>query len=264
MSRKLVLNFIVILFVLSLVSLNAGVAMARQDEGLSQSKFIALSKELSLMNQQNIFTNSGQSVNLTLENNVTGKHIFSLESVSLAKELVDFTNQVVSSKGTNVSLEGKPNLMKYFNAAVAYNKTTISNNLVPESLLSEYVCGTWWHPVPGYGQIPYYKYPASFSSQKAAEDKIISWSYHKSSIVYGGAFTRAQTYNPALCGYNTFRDNAGVYYSSGWRIWEQNYTGSITGEPNPEVFYNGNGPWSWPYPTWPAYVVWWHLWGPGK
>lgn len=87
-----------------------------------------------------------------------------------------------------------------------------------------------------------------------------SWGYHETwpPDYTGGGWTRPQTYQPLLCGWGTYRDHA--FIAGPTTIREQNYTGSPGGEPNPEVYRSG----PWPYPDWPAYVYWWHVYGPGR
>jgi hypothetical protein len=79
-----------------------------------------------------------------------------------------------------------------------------------------------------------------------------AWGYHPTPGIAGGGWTRPQTWRASSCGKNTFRDHA--YIIEPRTIREQNYTGSPTGEPNPEVWRSG----PWPYAEWPAYVAWWH------
>ncbi len=86
-----------------------------------------------------------------------------------------------------------------------------------------------------------------------------NWGYHETwpPDYTGGGWTRPQTYEPLLCGWDTYRDHA--FIAGPTTIREPNYTGSPGGEPNPEVYRSG----PWPYPDWPAYVYWWHVYGPG-
>jgi hypothetical protein len=87
-----------------------------------------------------------------------------------------------------------------------------------------------------------------------------SWGYHETwpPDYTGGGWTRPQTYQPLLCGWSTYRDHA--FIAGPNTIREQNYTDPPGGEPNPEVYRSG----PWPYPDWPAYVYWWHVYGPGR
>jgi hypothetical protein len=82
--------------------------------------------------------------------------------------------------------------------------------------------------------------------------------YHKTASYAGGNgrdWTRPQTYHPVFCGASTFRDHATTSASAPKSLREQDYKGGNPGgEPNPEVHRSG----PWPYPTWPAYVYWWH------
>ncbi len=98
---------------------------------------------------------------------------------------------------------------------------------------SYWVCGWYTNPVPA-SAVPwvdkgYYSDPAATLS---------SWGYHNTWNLAGGGWTSPQTYQWWRCGWNTFRDHANIVGSN---IHEQNYTGSIPGEPNPEVYASGHG-----------------------
>jgi hypothetical protein len=130
----------------------------------------------------------------------------------------------------------------------------------PLRLSSWYECGSVVRPRPRRAM------PAVLVGEvKDPAATLSSWGYHRTPGMAGGGWTRPRTYNPAVCGISTYRDHAFVglrfTYSEDtacefrWPIREQNYVDAPYGEPNPEVWRSG----PWPYATWPAYVVMWHL-----
>lgn len=241
--------------------------------------FQATSSQLALMSE---FFGGGYSegkiIPITFDNAAAREQGFLFEDIQLAEELTAFTNDIIAASakvGTDnadvrdldVDITNYPVLEKYFSEATKYSlqNATRSDSALSvgtptiNSLTSELICGALWNPVPARQKTWYY-HPTTFSTRSAAETKLREWGYHSTVNLAGGGFTRPQTYNWTLCGFNTFRDHAYPYSTNGrWKIAEQNYTGSIPGEPNPEVYASG----PWPYRTWPAYVYWWHVWGPG-
>ncbi len=121
--------------------------------------------------------------------------------------------------------------------------------------VSHIVCGYYPNPKPSTNG-PWFTHQ-NISDPAAT---LRSWGYHETwpPDYTGGGWTRPQTYKPFLCGWGTYRDHA--FIAGPTTIREQNYTGSPGGEPNPEVYRSG----PWPYPDWPAYVYWWHVYGPGR
>lgn len=220
---------------------------------------------------------------------------YSIESIRLAEESVAFTNALVeaaiqraksagadqvdfiSIEGLDMDLDMYPALKAYFeDAAKSTPQVEDAVGAVPQA--EEYVaspdrerlaarpialaaatpqsvCGSIGNPVPSKAVAS--KTWGPYSSQSAAESQLKKWGYYRASWIPGGDWTRNQTYQSTYCKKDTFRDHAGVPYKSGskWYFWEQNYTGTIPGEPNPVL---SAWPGNWPYSTWPNYVYWWH------
>ncbi len=212
--------------------------------------FISLSQEVSLM-QQNGLIWQDEKLEVDFDSQAAEKMGYSEESIKLAQELVDLSNTIVTTRSINQNMSAYPSAASFFSQADAYeaSKAIESGNEI-QGWANEYYCGTWWHPVPNSGAL--WNTTGPYSSQRAAEQTLRNWGYHATPNLAGGGWTRPQTYKWWYCGWNTFRDHAYIYSSR--YIREQNYTGSIPGEPNPEVWASR----PWPYPTWPAYVAWWH------
>jgi len=248
------------LVILSLL-ITGEIAQAQQ----FSSDFDTLSLDLELM--YDLFQGGGDQL-VTFDSEAARKQGYSPKSIKLAEELTAFTNDLIIEAKKNRKAKGvrtdvrelgssikKYSLLNTYFQDAAENAKTISKDehearikgLFPP--VNEYVCGSIWHPVPS-SAAPW-KIFGPYSSNKAAEQHLKDIGYHGTPDSAGGGFTRPQTYKWALCGFKTYRDHA---YVSKKEIHEQNYTGSIPGEPNPEIWRSG----PWPYPTWPAYVVWWH------
>jgi hypothetical protein len=102
---------------------------------------------------------------------------------------------------------------------------------------------------------------------KSPESYLRSLGYHKTpNRLFGGGWTRPQTYLPFYCGISTFRDHSNIVFCGTHNfgdgtgthrvcdISRQEYSAAPYGEPNPEVYRSG----PWPYAVWPAYVFLWH------
>jgi hypothetical protein len=125
-----------------------------------------------------------------------------------------------------------------------------------EVLQAPRVCGTWGNPFPTQAEPWKRIYTGNVNT---LSDSLRGWGYHYSGDRSMG-WTRPKNYETSYCGYSTFRDNAwiptriGSFYPLGY-ISEQYYQYNAPwGEPNPEIWTASKLP----YPTWPAYVYWWH------
>ena len=195
---------------------------------------------------------------------------FSPESIALAEELTDFTNELITlSPNGNIKTKEKVDVTKieidtekypavsaFFEAAVDYVVYTdfqatedtkeIGSLCFLCSTSPACTCGSWWWPRPSSAA------PWQTHNVTNPESTLRSWGYHETPGFAGGGWTRPQTYKWWMCGWNTYRDHA---YISNGQIREQNYAGyTPRGEPNPEVWRSG----PWPYALWPTYVRWWH------
>jgi hypothetical protein len=149
-------------------------------------------------------------------------------------------------------------------------------SLIPDplGLARRYKCGHFVRPVPQHA-VPFVEGPLQGSSPTGAGADALArtWGrgqgFHDTPGFAGGGMTRPQTFTPALCGLNTYRDHAypslfQVRTCSDFdgnppctyqaRLLIQDYTSSPGGEPNPELWRSG----PWPDDEWPAYVYWWH------
>lgn len=244
---------------------------AGAQEGVSPDRFESLSQELSAMEHFYAAAPDGQTI--VFDADEARRLGFSAESIKLAQETAALTNDIVAkalsnaraagTDGTTISVEGISVDMSQYPTLAAYNTEAWrrieagadngSVNASPDSPQS--VCGSKTNPVPNRAAPWVTKGP--YNSQSAAETQLRNWGYYRAGWVPGGDWTRNQTYQPATCKVNTFRDHAGIPFKSGtkWYFNEQNYTGTVPGEPNPVL---SALPTNWPYLTWPDYVLWWH------
>ena len=213
--------------------------------------FTDLSVELASMHD--LFS-GGNMAKVSFDSHAAQKKGYSKESILLAEELADYTNLIIDLAKNEQPLPNDmsmyPHVQAYFNlasiAADAHYTPNIQTN-ERSAWINEYTCGTWWRPRPSSAKS---FHVFSHISDPAATLK--SWGYHETPGWAGGGWTRSHTYTWWLCGWNTYRDHAYIHNGN---IHEQNYHGwTPRGEPNPEVHRSG----PWPYPTWPAYVRWWH------
>lgn len=236
-------------------------------------------RSLDLLLMRNLFM-GGSGRPVTFDAASARARSYSEASIQLAQELSALTNDLVSAatmaekrKGSTdvralgVEVEEKyKHLTPYFKQvgrrALESGSEPLGKGdsraaaLFTVPLLGELTCGSFAKPLP--------KRAADWRDHTASkpEATLKSWGYHTTmnpDRAFGGGWTRPQTYKSLICGWNTYRDHAYVVNTKKFR--EQNYAGSTPrGEPNPEFLRSG----PWPYPTWPAYVLWWHLYGPGK
>lgn len=197
---------------------------------------------------------------------------FGPETLTVMGELAQFNNDLLARMAraqttdvTQVAMNyaDYPHYAAYLDAIQRFNdgaRIDICANPGAMCPAEAAICGYYWNPVPNTAA-PWLD-RGYFSDPSAT---LTSWGYHSTPGFAGGGWTRPQTYNRALgesaadlpalfgwCGWNTFRDHAYIRDTS--YIMEQDYTGAIPGEPNPEVYASG----PWPYLDWPAYVYWWH------
>jgi hypothetical protein len=229
------------------------------------------------------------------------KQRFSKQSIRLAEESAAFTNALVASLSDEApaidlarardQLRHYPTLARYFEAAAQVSAaasappqpgappteasvapaapptteggdqpadSASAQGLIVDEVFKRWACGWFTNPKPPFaaGRHVYY------ASDPMAE--LRQKGYHNT-VPGADAFnendwTRSQTWHPEVCGLWTFRDHANIRVD-GTSYREQSYVGwSPPGEPNPELYLSG----PWPYLDWPAYVLWWHEWGPGK
>lgn len=256
MSRRLLRRSILVIATMLVFAGSAGVAPAHD----GTADFIARSQDLIRMHD---LFQGGSGRPVTFASKTARAKGFSAESIALAEELTAYTNDlmakasdtakaeaVVDVRNLDVELRPYPRLVVYFAETTRYAEKSQAEEAmgfpgVPG--VSEYVCGHFLRPRPPHGA------PWRQHTRSNPAATLRSWGYHETPGFAGGGWTRPQTYNPALCGWNTYRDHA--YIAGNNTIREQNYEGwTPRGEPNPEVWRSG----PWPYPTWPAYVRWWH------
>ena len=209
---------------------------------------------------------------VTFNEDLARKKGFSEQEIALGKQIVEATNILIAQSKTaqakgelasvdrfSLDLQRYPELRQFWNEAANVDVRSAQMNDLQSILepldvsgVSHWVCGYYFHPVPAQSA-PWHTH---HSSDPAAT--LRSWGYHPTPNLAGGGWTRPQTYKWWLCGWSTYRDHAYIVNSSTFR--EQNYTGTVPGEPNPEVYRSG----PWPYPDWPVYVLCWHQEGPGR
>jgi hypothetical protein len=253
------------------IMLASTVLGAGAQEGVSPDRFESLSQELSAMEHLYAVATDGQTIVFDAE--AAQKSGFSAESIQLAQETAALTNDIVAkalsnaraagTDGTTISVEGVSVDMSQYPTLAAYNaearrriETGVGSSSIAANLDSpQSVCGSKTNPVPNFAAPWLTKGP--YSSQSAAETQLRNWGYYRAWWIPGGDWTRSQTYQSSTCKRDTYRDHSGIPYKSGtkWYFKEQNYTGTVPGEPNPVL---SALPTNWPYLTWPDYVLWWH------
>ncbi|NJN53840.1 MAG: hypothetical protein HC804_03225 [Anaerolineae bacterium] len=257
-SRHLIL--LLLCLIIAFIGISTAAAHNFENED-TEVHFLSLSYELVLMEE---FFHGGNGELVVFDAVTSQEKGYSEEAVNLAEELAAHTNALVlaandalgDSKSVNtelstISLEQFPAVKAYFAAATDFNKNNESYG--PEGWCSPQLsdiacsCGHWSFPRPFSAA----NWQQWYSSNPVAS--LTSLGYHETANLFGGGWTRPQTYYPSRCGYNTFRDHALIVGST--TVREQNYAGfTPRGEPNPEVLTSG----PWPYLTWPSYVQWWH------
>lgn len=202
---------------------------------------------------------------------------FSEPAIRLGEQVAAVTNELIAGtkqarlKGNplqitevSVDIERYPDLRRFWLDAARPNAhgSLDAANLFAKAIeplgvpgASHIVCGYYPNPKPSTN--------GPWTTHQNISDPaatLRNWGYHETwpPDYTGGGWTRPQTYQPLLCGWSTYRDHA--FIAGATTIREQNYTGSPGEEPNPEVYRSG----PWPYPDWPAYVYWWHMYGPRR
>ncbi|HYX38833.1 MAG TPA: hypothetical protein VE954_37485 [Oligoflexus sp.] len=184
-------------------------------------------------------------------------------SLALVHELVAFTNTVIErSRSSGMkSFSGddlgqlvtpKPgSLLREYLQIVGNHAEPMSSMTLRDSQSVEEVCGSFSYPTQ----------PAPWKTLTADQfggdyvAYLFRLGFHTTpEDIFGGGFTKPKTYRPELCQWDSFRDHA--YWKSDYKVLQiQIYDGMTpNGEPNPEI-----NNYTWPYPTWPAYVAWWHV-----
>lgn len=233
--------------------------------------FDALSRDLAFMEE---LFKGGNGQPVTFDSEGARLRGYSAMSIKLAEELTAYTNDLIRAASEALKAKKQPRLQElgvdindypllplYLEKATEHNlkehsrsKTKAVSKSTPLYVISEYYCGSFWRPLPSWQAT--WKRHLNVSNPAGT---LRAWGYHETPSWAGGGWTRAQTHMWWICGWNTYRDHA--YPSGPTIIYEQNYSGRTPrGEPNPEFWRSG----PWPYPTWPAYVAWWHQWGPGR
>lgn len=237
--------------------------------------FEVLSGEMARMN--NLFRIGPDNQSIVFESDAARRQGFSSKSITLAEETAAFTNDLVAAavsnarmagiatvetisiEGVNVDISKYPALAAYHAWGAQHVKDNPRSSLPAVSSSSpEDVCGCVGNPVPSYAV--HWRTQGPYGSQSEAEQQLTNWGYYHAYWVPPFTWTRDQTYNEALCKRNTYRDEGSNPFqdppgSPPWYFNEQNYTGTVPGEPNPVMSV---WPGDWPYATWPAYVLWWH------
>ena len=120
-------------------------------------------------------------------------------------------------------------------------------------VFKRWACGWYTNPKPARAADR-----VCFTGVLDPKAELLAKGYHHSGFFMENDWTRSQTWWAWPCGLWTFRDHGTIIDGTTYK--EQRYVGwSPPGEPNPEVYLSG----PWPYWDWPAYVYWWHEWGPG-
>lgn len=241
-------------------------------ESSSNVPFLVQSKKLErMLSQPNLFQ-GGNGIPVTFDSQLASQQGFSPDDIELAEQLVALTNDLMTTSKkaghgdvtqVDIDISKYDRVERYFQQANTFTnnfKDKAKDYLKAEKLQTESnvkqiplaeiwkanICGVWWNPRPSRGA------PWINHSSSNPANKLRSWGYHETPSFAGAGWTRPQTYNRWVCGWNTYRDHA---YILNRTIREQKYTGwKPNGEPNPEVWASG----PWPYAIWPAYVRWWH------
>ena len=196
-----------------------------------------------------------------------GTHV---DVIALAEEMAAFSNDLIRAAGEYVASDtvnpladlsplkyGR--LTQFFGEAAALVHQESDSGKTDSGLRANGWCH--WYLTDAACTCGHWLYPQPTSAVKAKQYKatnptstLKSWGYHPTPNLVGGGWTLARTHYASRCGTGTFRDHAWIA-GDGKSVWEQNYAGRTPrGEPNPEFWKSAK----WAYPTWPAYVYWWH------
>lgn len=263
------IRIFIVLLTLVVFSVPLGSAIAKAPA----PNFETLSHELNRVEHLFAVASDGQTV--VFDTKAAQRLGISDEGIKLAQETAALTNEIVaralsnaratgsrveittiSIEGINIDMSQYPTLAAYNAEALRRVEAGVDNSSIAASLNSaQSVCGSKTNPVPSSAAPWVRKGP--YNSKSAAETQLKNWGYYRAWWIPGGDWTRDQTYQQSTCKKNTYRDHAISPFQSGtkWYFNEQNYTGTVPGEPNPVMSALPTG---WPYLTWPDYVLWWH------
>lgn len=265
---------LLVLLSLAFGSVGCEMQTSSRDE-IPDSEYVDVAHELIRMHQLGLFEGgkvaAGDGTGTPVTVRPGGADTFSALALTIARQSAALSNDLVAADYVvPASLDdlelyenAYPELFAFFRAAAraevvsgtdpAPSRPDVQALVGVSEATGRLTCGWYVNPKPT-GNRSWVQF--SVSNPAAT---LRAWGYHETPSLAGGGWTRAQTWNPALCGFGTYRDHA--YPSSASALKEQNYAGwTPRGEPNPEVYRTG----PWPYSDWPAYVYWWHFYGPGR
>lgn len=262
-----------IAIVLSIVMAGCSISSLTGSDTGQSTQFFRLTEDIFRLQQQGIISVNG-SQHVAFNREIATQNGMSTDSIQLATELVDLSNQLTTQSTTTsapimvfVIMNAETDLLVSYPTARMYFDEATKNHggfeikSAASDIVGAAVCGTWGNPKPR--SVPIYREHFGLADPAAT---LRSWGYHETpgGNATGGGWTRDQQYHPQICGTNAFRDQGNIVYPRNGGapyISEQNYEGfTPRGEPSPEVWRVS----PWPYPLWPAYVFWWHTKGPGK
>jgi hypothetical protein len=257
--------------------------MAHEQGGEREPDFATLDKEFQQLHDLGFFKGGktekgkGKGQAVAFDKAAARRRRFSERSIALAEESAAFANELTAAlsedtsgvPGRGVDVAKYPTLKAFFEAAAQHRPDEVDlpeadtrpdqpAEGTPTELANDttkrWVCGWYTSPRP-WAAAPYVRH----HNIPNPDATLRSWGYHPTWDLAGGGYTRPQTWDWWTCGWFTFRDHA-IPDPASNSINVQDYAGfRPRGEPNPEVYLSG----PWPYADWPAYVYWWHVWGPG-
>lgn len=230
------------------------------------SPFAEKSRDLINMNLDGLFQRPDNRL-VTFDIEAARAAGYAEPSIVLASELTNFTNDLIlateqADEDAAVVWTTYERASTYTNMVAYFHEANNPDNWMDEKDLerfgkslkspipgiAEWVCGTWIRPRPWGAP----KWQEHIYSPTPAQDLMRMGFHAPPNWLPAIGWTRPVTYEPLICGLETFRDNGAVQARQELAL--QLYAGwEHPGEPNPEVWRTGL-----PYPHWPAYVAWWH------
>jgi hypothetical protein len=249
---------LILVFCLLVAALNLSVGTSQA--AAQWSRFESISRDLQRLQAVGLIAAGASSHDpVTFDEAAARKAGYAETTLQLAQELVALTNDVIANGNAAVIDAKAPAstadqdyaaLISYFSEAKQYSSST-HPRVQFLAAYNEAICGAFWNPLPSHAAAW-----VTFNNIANPDATLRSWGYHPTAGYAHGEgvndWTRPQTYASWACYWGSFRDQAIITGAHSLR--EQKYWGwTPNGEPNPEI-----SNYLWPYPTWPAYVYWWH------
>jgi hypothetical protein len=228
-----------------------GIEKLKPGEGYLTADLGNVERSLREMEPYVKYAGSGGVRMQTLDEKSAGKAGRSEESILLGKEIVAYQNEMMRKiKAGKTGVFGPVDKEKYPRIYYSNKAASDFHKKTGEKGPEYHACGTKSRPVPHFSPSREY-----YESEDPERELLNAGFHHTPPYAcgeYGKScsktdFTRGRDYSGdyGYCDSPAFRDHARI---------ESGKTYSVQyGEPNPEIHS-----YSWPYPSWPVYVNWWH------